>query len=167
MNFGRSGALIKKILETITPTAPRLLGGHYIEYIPEAAAGPIALATVANAAWLYGNQTVIANAALLGTADAWVEGIVVSDVTSAGTYIVGLTLNATGTGAPPAAGILEAIIPVYLGIRAAITGAIQSKYMPIRPPIYIPAGGQIGGALAHVSTGVVSCHVRLVLSRNR
>lgn len=174
---GSAGGFLKKMFRSITPTAPRALAGGYIEYLPYEGAGPITLATVAGPAWEYGNLTVIATTAQVGANEAWIEGILISEpdwpaATVVGTFIVELTLATGVTTAPPAPASVDAIVPARLALPSTGVGGphqgLLSEYVPLRPPIYVPANAQISGAVADILTGgATKCNVRLVLSRNR
>lgn len=153
-------AFIKRILQTITPLYNRAAGGAFTTLLPtgagivQAAAKKLTAGTAAT--WGYG-AVVTAISAAANIAECWIEGITLSNVTSAGKqYFVAIT---TATAITAAAQIL-AEVPGDIALTT------QMMVIPLSQRIRIPPNVAIGMALAASAKGIAA-DVQLVISRQK
>jgi hypothetical protein len=150
---GGLAAIIKRVHNNIVPTRNRVGGGTFVTCAPANAAFKQLAAHATATLTKFGGMIELL-AATANTTDAWIEGLMVTESTTAQEANIAITREA-GTGAPTAAQI-EAQIPVY--VDAAAVGGGQ--FVPVTPSIYIPAGSRIAAALAGTTTkklSVVAC----------
>lgn len=151
---------IKRALNSIVPTLTRGNGGTFITTIPTGAgivkaAGKTLTAGTA-ATWGWG-AVVALIAATANTTECWVEGVVLSNATSAAKqYLVAIT---TATAITAAAQILAAVP----GDLALVT---SENEVPLGQRIRIPPNVAIGCALAASVKGKAA-DVSLVISRQK
>lgn len=151
---------IKRILNTITPLVNRAGGGTFTTMVPTGAgilqAAPLTLTAGAVATWGYG-AVAAAIAATANTTESWIEGVMVSNATSAGKqYFVAIT---TATAIVAAAQIL-AEVPADLALVTSM------NLIPLGQRIRIPPNVAIGCALAASVKGK-KADVQLVISRQK
>ena len=163
--MGGLASIIKRLIRSVTPVRTRANAGVYYETLPRGGAitGAAAktLTAHATAAYKFGGRAVVL-AATANTAEAWAEGVVISNNdTAKQVYIVALS---TGTGAITAGNDVLAEVLAYL--NTATGTARESQYLPLPEPVYIPANVAISLAAACSSAGkAIDAH--LVISRNK
>lgn len=150
-------AFVKRLVSNVVPTQSRASGGPYITCAPANAAFKQLQAHATKGISAWGNMVELLSATA-NTTDCWVEAVMINQATAAMELNVAITME-TGTGAPTAAQI-EAIVPAYVD-----TGAAGQVIVPVKPPVYIPAGNRIAAALAGTATKKVDCAV--IISRRR
>lgn len=147
-------ATLETVAKSITPIGRRQGRGAFIQCAPNGASKQLpGHATPAINKW--GNLTELLSATA-NTTECWIEGIVVSQATAAAEFFVGLSIE-PGAAAPTVAEF-QAVLAGYQG-----AAPLTSSYLPVRPPVHIPANTHIAAALA--GTKKVDCWV--IISRNK
>lgn len=151
---------IKRMFNTIVPLFTRAQGGTFVTMVPTGAgivqAAPLKLTAGTAATWGYG-AVATAISATANTTECWIEGVMISNATSAAKqYFVAIT---TATAITAAAQILGEV-PGDLALTTSM------NLVALGQRIRIPPNVAIGLALAASVKGK-SADVQLVISRQK
>ncbi len=156
-------AFIKRMLSSITPWLTRANGGTFVTFIPHGAGlasiAPTQLqaATGVGSTWAFG-AVVTAISATANTTECWIEGIILSAATTAALqYQVAITTATAIT----AVGQVLAEVPGDLALTTS------RNVIPLNQRIYVPAGKQIGMAIATATTAGKKASAQLIISRQK
>ena len=154
------GQFVERMFRTVTPFNNRVAGGIYLSHIPampdaDTAATAVEGITLAPAAAIatYGNYVIMATAKVV-PAECWIEGISLRiPAAAAGERLVGIELGAATGAAVPAN--MEAQVGAFFDTAAP---GPQSQYIPLRPPIYVPAptAAELAGSAARIIGAVAA-----------